>query len=148
MLPERCDRCGHSRAELTRKCKNCHTEFWCQWSADWYKGRLTRVSIGQDELGRKFGLLFAIVGAVVLLYGLALQIFYAEAESKDIAPLFGLLIGGYATYEVWAYFHGRATSVDHVTHEPRPENTVWRTLGLAGDLAFFALACFMLYDLR
>ena len=148
MSPERCDRCGHPRDEGTRQCRNCHTEFWCRWNADWYKGRLTKVSIGQDVLGRKFGALFAIMATVILVYGVALKVFYAEAESQDIGPLLAILIGGYATYEVWAYFHGHATAVDHMIHEPRPENTLWRTVGLAGDLAVFAFACVMLYDLR
>ena len=148
MSPERCDRCGHPRDEWTRQCKYCHTEFWCRWNADWYKGRLTRISIGQDIHGRKFGVLFALVATVLLVYGVALKVYYAEAESQDIGPLLAIFIGGYATYEVWAYFCGRATSVDHMIHEPRPENTLWRTVGLAGDLALFAFACVMLYDLQ
>lgn len=88
------------------------------------------------------------MATVVLLCGLALKVSYAEAGSEDITPLVAIFVGGYAIYEVWAYFHGRATSVDHMIHEPRPENTFWRTVGLGGDLALFAIACFMLYDLR
>ncbi len=148
MSPDRCDRCGHSRDEWTRQCGNCHTEFWCRWNEDWYKGRLTRISIGQDALGRKIGVVFAIMATVVLAYGVALKAYYAEPGSQDIGPLLAILIGGYATYEIWAYFSGRATMVDNVIHEPRPENTLWRTAGLAGDLAVLAFACVMLYDLR
>ena len=146
IYPYRCHECGKSRSESTRQCKNCHTEFWCPWNPDWYKGRLTRVSIGKDKLGRQIGILFAVVGTLVLLYGAFLQVQYASAESEDTGALFGVLIGAFATYEVWAYFHGRQTSIDSFSHEPRPDKTLWRTVGLVGDFAYFGIACAILYD--
>jgi CDP-diglyceride synthetase len=94
------------------------------------------------------GTVAAITAAALLCYGLVLQVFYAPVGSRDHMPLLALFIGAFGTYEIWAYFHGRATSVDHMIHEPRPENTLWRTLGLVGDLFFIYIALAMLYDLR
>lgn len=148
MPSDLCFRCGHSRDDWTRKCGNCHTEFWCQWDPDSYKGRLTRISLGQDPAFRRFAAVAVTLGAVALIYGLVLQVYYAAENSRDVAPLFALFIGGFALYEVWAFFHGRATMVDYVIHEPRPENTWWRSAGLLGNVVFFAIAWAMLYRIK
>lgn len=145
---DRCFRCGHARGEWTEKCSNCHTEFLCNWDPDWYQGRLTRISIGQDEAGRAFGNCAAFIATVLLLYGLVLQVFYAPTGSRDAMPLLALFMGGFATYEVWGYFNGRATCIDHMHHEPRPENTTLRTLGLVGDAFILCIALAMLYDVK
>lgn len=130
------------------KCSNCHTEFWCRWNESWYQGRLTRVSLGQDPAFRKLAAGFVIAGVVALCYGLVLQVYYADPGDRNVTPLLGLFIGAWALYEVWAFFSGKATMIDHFVHEPRPENTRWRSAGLLGDILFFGIACSMLYRLQ
>ena len=148
MRPEPCFRCGHPREELTRRCSNCHTEFWCRWNQSWYQGRLTRVSLGQDPAVRKLAAILVGAGSVFLAYGVVLQVYYANPGKRDVTPLLALFVGAWALFEVWAFFSGKATIIDHMVHEPRPENTWWRSLGLLGDLLFFGVACSMLYRLK
>ena len=84
---------------------------------------------------------------MLLIFGLIVRMFYAHPAPPGFQTLVMLLIGSFGTYEVWAYCHGRTTSIDHMTHEPRPENTIWRTLGLLGDLFFVGVSLPFLYSL-
>jgi hypothetical protein len=129
-------------------CNNCRTEFWCEWNPDWYVGRLTLVSLGQDALYRRYSVIAVVLGAAALAYGLVLQVYYAASDSRDMGPLFAVMLGGFCLYEVWAFFHGRETHIDRYFHEARPNNTFWRTVGLFGDLVLLAVSLWVLYDIR
>ena len=146
LLTARCQRCGHERVESARRCGNCKTEFWCDWDPSWYRGRLTTVATGKDPSGRRFGRVFAWVTGALLLYGLILQGYYADQIGKNHPWPLGLSFGAFSVYEVWAYFNGRRTSIDGYTHDPTPQNTVARTVGLIADLCLCAFALWILYD--
>ncbi len=147
MSTERCYKCRHPRYESDRQCTKCGTDFWCRWDPALYKGRLTRISLGQDSTGRTAGNYFAIGTVLLLTYGLVVRMYYAHPAPPGLQAVLALFIGLFGAYEVWAYFHGRATSIDHITHEPRLENTVWRSVGLIGDIFFVGFALHLLYDL-
>ncbi len=58
-----------------------------------------------------------------------------------------LLLGSvalYSAYEVWAFTHGRSTTIDNWTHEGNPANTSMRVYGLALDLLFFVGAAYLI----
>jgi hypothetical protein len=61
----------------------------------------------------------------------------ASPSETDIERFFFLgAVIAYCTYEVWAFTHGRTTTIDRFHHEPTPKNTNWRVLGLALDVCF------------
>ncbi len=62
----------------------------------------------------------------------------AEITRSQLSGSALLLVFG--TFEVWAYGHGKRTSIDRYTHDATPGNTAIRTFGLALDLAIIAFA--------
>lgn len=103
---------------------------------------------GQDALCRQYSVIAVVLGAAALAYGLVLQVYYAPSDSRDLGPLFAVMLGARCLYEVWAFFHGRATHIDRYFHGARPNNTFWRTIGLFGDVVLFAVSLWLLYDIR
>ena len=51
--------------------------------------------------------------------------------------MFFVVVMTYSAYEVWAFTHGRRTSIDHWTYDGTPSNTNMRVYGLVLDIAFW-----------
>ena len=142
-----CFRCGHPRTEAAYECQQCHAELWCPWDAACYLNPLTRISLGQSPAWRDGGTVFVGIGLFLLVAGLFLQIRHAVEGYRDPAILGMLFIGFYALYEIRNFFHGHATTIDNMVHEPRPQNTWWRAVGLLGDGVLLAIAINYMFDL-
>lgn len=138
----RCSRCGHDYTEWDRHCRNCNNEFWCEWRRDWYIEYWTDMSMGRNDRARVLGSA-CLVSALVLVL-LAVLVYSLSAPDDDqilrLVGLSGVLI--FSAYEVWAFTHGRCTSIDSVTHGAVPQNTGWRLFGLVLD---FGLLMFVLH---
>ena len=99
--------------------------------------------MGQSPTARTTGLIFVVSAVLFFLYTLA--VFYVSHVSS--VEWEGLLILGpvvlYSAYEVWAFTHGRRTTIDHWTYEGTPDNTSLRVFGLMLDLLFCVGAIYM-----
>jgi hypothetical protein len=107
--------------------------FWLPWSAALYDHPLTQVSMGRDPHRRRWGnwtagFLLASVAYAWLVYAL----------SPEQVNWFGFAIiacmSSFSAYEVWAFTHGRGTSIGSFVHEAHPAKTGWRVFGLSLDL--------------
>lgn len=138
LLPvyEPCPGCGHARDQFVPKCKNCQMEFWCRWQSTWYEHPLTLASMGQSPRARRAGHTFGGLAVAFFLYSLA--VFLGSQTSASEWERVGWLgaVMVYSAYEVWAFTHGRRTSIDHWRHDGTPENTNMRVFGLVLDLLF------------
>jgi hypothetical protein len=137
MFPVQCSRCPTKLSEAEEQCPNCGTESWCLWSTDWYTSPLTKYSIGSVPAARRSATVFAVASVVhiLVLVFAAARGYLPHLQREDAA--FYLLVLGFLTYEIWAYFHGWTTTIDRYSHEGRPSRTGWRTFGLALDVAFY-----------
>ena len=137
-IADRCPQCGSSYNQFTPRCQSCGQHFWCRWNPAWYEHPLSRISLGQSPTARRTGLIFAVSAVLFFIYTLA--VFYVSHVSS--IEWEGLLILGavvvYSAYEVWAFTHGRRTTMEHWTHEGTPDNTQTRVLGLVMDLLLCA----------
>ena len=149
MSANRCIRCGHDRPETARLCKNCGTEYWCDWSPDWYIGRLTRLTIGHDATGKRLATKFTWFSSLLLLLALILQVFVSGRGGNDHAvwPL-AMLAAVYATYQIRNFFYGRVISFGYASCEKTPQGTLCRTFMLTANLVLFGFSIYGSFDLR
>ena len=147
-LSNACFHCGHQHPEFARACGNCSAEFWSEWTSEWYKSRLTRISLGQDHYARRIGNAFVVGATTALFVAAAASHHQASAAQALEGILFALLLGGLSIYEVWAYCHGKKTSIDNCIHTAKPANTFWRTFGLLLDFIALTMAFYVLISLR
>ena len=141
VVEDACFRCGHSRNHADQACPNCSQLFWTEWDPNWYKHRLVNISLGHHRLARKASDLLAL-GCIA---GLLIAALATRVSQPSLALIFsGLLIGSGAVYDIWAYCHGRTTSIDSLFHDATPRNTHIRTFGLLLDFLFLALAFHLL----
>jgi hypothetical protein len=143
-VPNACFCCGHLYRESECACRNCGTQFWCEWQVDWYKSRLTKISMGQDPYARKISNAFAVTSAAILITVASTSYLLAGQNRSLLHVFIGLAIGGWSVIEVRAYCHGLTTTIEHCTHGAKPENTYWRTLGLFFDLVTLIGALYLL----
>jgi hypothetical protein len=128
--------------EREERCPRCSTEAWCKWDASWYQNSLTRISIGQNRMARRFTEVFALASVVFILASLFVKSrANPTLEAQDL--LFFPLVLGFCTYEIWAYAHGWTTSIDRYSHEGRPGKTAMRTFGLVLDVTAYVTVAFM-----
>ena len=92
--------------------------------------------MGKHDLTRTFGKVFVAANAVFVLFAL-LRLNRLGSQENEVggAFIFSAFLG-YCTYEIWAFTHGRPTSIDHYRHEATPDRTGWRVFGLVLDVAF------------
>jgi hypothetical protein len=142
-IEEMCPQCGHKYNQFIAACKNCGREFWCLWQPEWYKNPLTVHSLGQSKQARRTGNAFVAIFVAFYLY--SVLVYWLASSTKDdwLRLIFLGPVILYGSYEVWAFTHGRRTSIDHFTHEATPGNTSLRALGLAFDLLFTLGAAYL-----
>ena len=93
--------------------------------------------MGRHQLTRRCGKLFVAANALFVLVALFRVVRYGDQEDDAIGAFALSAFLGYCTYEVWAFTHGRPTSIDHYRHEATPDRTGWRVFGLAFDVLFW-----------
>jgi hypothetical protein len=142
-VEELCPQCGHKYNQFIASCRNCGRDFWCPWQPEWYENRLTIHSLGQSKAARRAGNAFVAACASFYLYSV-LVYWLATSNKDDWLRLFFLgAVSLYGAYEVWAFTHGRRTSIDHFTHEAIPRNTSLRVFGLVFDILFTLGSAFL-----
>lgn len=102
------------------------------------------MSMGQNPLARRFGNIFFVASAVFVVVAIVRALVYTHL---DIEPVFAFVVSGFllfCAYEVWAFTHGRTTSIDSRRHEATPDRTGRRVFGLVLDLAFWCLCVVLL----
>ena len=100
----------------------------------------------QSKQGRIAGNAFVAIFAAFYLYAI-LVYWRAESNEDDWTRL--LFLGAvllYGSYEVWAFTHGRRTSIDHFIHEAIPSNTSVRVLGLVFDVLFTLGVVYLIFS--
>ena len=147
-LPDVCFRCRKRRPASARTCESCNAEFWCEWMAEWYESRLTKVSLGQDHCARRLGNAFSASAAAILITTASVIHDQASATQEPLGILVALILGCLSIYEVWAYCHGKTTTIDSFMHTAKPTNTLVRTFGLILDFGVLAMAFYILFSMR
>ncbi len=141
---QQCQRCGHDYDQFMMNCRNCHTQFWCNWQASWYSNPFTRYSMGWSARARSAGVFFVGLTLAFVLYASAVFL-DPESGAPHWEKLFFLVaVLMYSAYEVWAFTHGRRTSIDTMTHEGTPSNTSARVIGLTLDIALWVGAIYFI----
>lgn len=98
---------------------------------------ITRMSMGQHGPTRTFGKIFVAANALFILVALFRAVRYGDqADETGGAVIFSAFLA-FCAYEIWAFTHGRATSIDSYRHEATPDRTGWRVFGLALDVLFW-----------
>jgi hypothetical protein len=138
-----CYRCGQQHPNNPQTCKKCNADFWCEWDSQWYQGRLSKISLGQDPTARKLSIYFIAIFGTILLAAAATEYHAAFKDGDWARIIIPLIIGAHSIYEIWAFCHGRKTTIEHCTHTAVPRNTHIRTLGLILDFAVLALALYV-----
>ncbi len=106
--------------------------------------RWALVSMGLDPLGRRVGT--GIAGCVVcfVLYAwLVWAMTPGPLNVQNALPVTGLAL--FSAYEVWAFTHGRTTTMDSQRHKASLGNTGWRTVGLLLDLVMMLLCIWLFF---
>lgn len=147
-LSDVCFRCGQRRPASARTCESCNAEFWCEWTAEWYESRLTKISLGQSHCARRLGNAFAASATASLLIAAALVHHQASATQAPQGIFVALILGCFSIHEAWAYCHGKTTAIDSRIHTAKPANTLLRTFGLILDFGVLALAFYILVSMR
>ncbi len=133
-IEEMCPQCGHSYNQFMPSCQNCRSKFWCRWEKFWYDHPLTLASLGQNRGARAIGSAFIVAIATFFLYAV-LVYWLGQSSKSDWERLLVLdVVLLYGGYEVWAFTHGRRTSIDRFTHNATPDKTSIRTFGLVLDV--------------
>lgn len=151
MLPLVCESCDTENTPNAHVCQHCGCPHFkapelTAYDPDSCMGILTRLSLGQDQIFRKFSSAIVALGVAVLLYGMALQRFYGNEIIDKSSPWLWFVIGSLGLREIWAFFNGRTTFIDRFTLEPKQENTGWRCIGLLFDVVIVCISCRILYD--
>ena len=105
--------------------------------------RWQTASLGLDPLGRRIG---TATAGLFVAFLLAAWLVYLQTPHPTDSLVFFLSVAGlFGAYDVWAFTHGRATSITRYSrHEATPSNTVARVLGLLLDLIVMA-ACVWIF---
>lgn len=136
-IQQQCQRCGHDYDQFMMNCKNCQTQFWCRWQASWYANPCTRYSMGWSARARSAGTIFVALTLAFVLYASAVFLSPGSGHPQWGRLLFFVVVMTYSAYEVWAFTHGRRTSIDHWTYDGTPSNTNMRVYGLVLDIVFW-----------
>jgi hypothetical protein len=96
--------------------------------------------MGQSPDGRFYGkaTLMVALAFVVYLIGAIILDESVQASGGGILGIGAAMV--FSAYEVWAFTHGRRTSIDRWQYDAAPGNTWIRVLGLVFDVIFF-LGC-------
>jgi hypothetical protein len=135
----RCFHCDSPLPSAARHCPRCERpqprDDRVGDSVDY--GVLATISMGRHPLARRFGNIFAAASALFVVVAL----FRAMRHSGEETDPFGAFIFagmlGYFAYEIWAFTHGRPTSIDSYRHEATLDRTGWRVFGLLLDVALW-----------
>lgn len=94
-------------------------------------------------MGRRIG---TATAGLFVAFLLAAWLVYLQTHHPTDSLVFFLSVAGlFGAYDVWAFTHGRATSITRYSrHEATPSNTVARVLGLLLDLIVMA-ACVWIF---
>ncbi|MGS5089898.1 zinc ribbon domain-containing protein [Hydrogenophaga sp. A37] len=105
--------------------------------------RWQKISLGLDSQGRLIGK--ATTGMFVA-FVLTSWLFYLNTpDPTDTLVFVFSTIGLFSAYDVWAFTHGKPTSITIYGHyEAIPSNTIARVLGLLMDLAMMAACVWVL----
>jgi hypothetical protein len=98
---------------------------------------LTQMSMGRHDLTRTFGKIFVAANALFVLVALFRAVRHGDQDDDTAGAFIFSAFLGYCVYEIWAFTHGRPTSIDHYRHEATPDRTGWRVFGLALDVFFW-----------
>lgn len=107
--------------------------------------RWQAVSLGLDPLGRRIG---TATAGLFVAFLLAAWLIYLQTPNPTDSLVFFLSGAGlFGAYDVWAFTHGKTTSITHHSrHEATPSNTVVRMLGLLLDLTVMAACVWILWS--
>jgi hypothetical protein len=135
-----CRKCGTIFNKYTSKCKSCHTKHWCKWDTSFYRNPFASASSGTNAFVKSLGNYFAIVASSIYLYGLINAFIFGVLDNKTTEFFIFGVAYLYATYEIWAFTHGKITRVRYIGIEPDLENTNIRVFSLMLD--FLVLSSF------
>ena len=93
--------------------------------------------MGQHGPTRTFGKIFVVANALFILVALFRAVRYGDQEDETGGAVIFSAFLAFCAYEIWAFTHGRATSIDSHRHEATPDRTGWRVFGLALDVLFW-----------
>lgn len=117
-------------ATSTFACAKCARALSCEWSPDWYYSPMTAISLGKNELARRFGKFFVAGNAAFLLAALCQAVFHRRFGDEPIIVLFMCVFLVTSVFEIWAYLHGRPTHGGLGRLEATPKYTDSRTVAL------------------
>jgi hypothetical protein len=140
MPPRICHHCTAENAASAYACHRCGYTF-IDAPLDETNGErrvLAMASMGKSEMARKIGVTFVAINAVLIVLQVT-GLMMADDPSIDLSSLVLLLAIAFCTYEVWAFTHGKATSIHILRLEPVAARTTIRTIGLLGDLSIWAV---------
>ena len=135
----RCEHCDRTIWAKSSRCPLCGRSQLPVGKLAAADGLLTQMSMGRHQLTRLFGNIFVAANALFVMVALFRALRYGNEDDDSAGALIFSAFLGYCTYEVWAFTHGRPTSIDHYRHEATPDRTGWRVFGLTLDVAFWFL---------
>jgi hypothetical protein len=142
MLHRVCHHCTAENAPSAYACHRCGRSF-IDAPLDETNGQrrvLAMVSMGQSEMARKVGVMFVAINAVLIVFQIT-RLLLAGEQSIELPSVVALFVIAFCTYEVWAFTHGKVTSIDTLRLKPVVERTSIRAIGLLGDLLVWAAVC-------
>lgn len=148
----RCPNCLAQVVTGSKGCPSCGREFGAPLEAGenanpdpelLRQNRWTWVSLGRDPLGRMIGKVIAAGFITFILY--AWLVYAMSTQPSD--GFMVLVVSGwglFSAHEIWAFTHGRPTSIPRVgRYEATPANTGQRLFSLLLDMAVMALCAWM-----
>jgi hypothetical protein len=102
------------------------------------------MSMGRHDQTRLFGKFFVAANALFVVVAVFRALRFQEDPDERLGTVFVSLFLGYCVYEVWAFTHGRPTSIDSYRHDATPDRTGLRIFGLAIDVILWFICMKMI----